>query len=35
MIMLYKIGPNIDPWGTPLRISRYEVKVDPIFTSCR
>ena len=28
------IGPIIDPCrGTPLGISRYELKVDPIFTS--
>ena len=27
-----KIGRNIDPWGKFLRISRYELKVAPIFT---
>ena len=29
--MLNKIGPNIDSCGIPLRISRYELKVDIIF----
>ena len=30
MIRLNKIGRNIDPCGIPLRISRYQLKVDPI-----
>ena len=30
-----KAGPNIDPCGTPLRISGYELNVDPVFTCCR
>ena len=32
MKRLNKIGPNIDPFGTFLRISRYELKAAPIFT---
>ena len=28
MKRLNKIGPNIDPCGTLLRISRYELKVN-------
>ena len=30
MKRLNMIGPNIDPCGTPLCISRYELNVDPI-----
>ena len=33
MKRLNKIGPNSDPCGKPLRISRYELKIDPIFIS--
>ena len=32
MRRLNKIRPNIDICGTSLRISRYEIKVAPIFT---
>ena len=32
MEKLNKIGPNIDPCVTFLRISRYELKVAPTFT---
>ena len=32
MKRLNKIGANIDPCGTFLRIPRYELKVAPIFT---
>ena len=32
MKRLNKIGPNTDPCGTFLRISRYELNVVPIFT---
>ena len=30
MVRLNKIGRNIDPCGIPLRISRYQLKVDLI-----
>ena len=32
MKRLSKVGNNIDPCGTFLRIPRYELKVAPIFT---
>ena len=36
MKRLNKIGPNIDPCGTSLRISRYKLKVDSILkTFCK
>ena len=35
MKWLSKIGPNIDPCRTPLRISRHELKDNPIFTRLR
>jgi hypothetical protein len=27
-------GPRMDPWGTPLYISRKELQTDPILTHC-
>jgi hypothetical protein len=27
-------GPRMDPWGTPLYISRRELQTDPILTHC-
>ena len=35
MRRLNKISPNFDPFGTPPRISRYELRDDPIFTRLR
>ena len=32
MKRLNKIGPNINPGGTFLIVSRWELKVAPIFT---
>ena len=34
MKMLNKIGPNIDPGGTPRIISSHSLREEPIFTSC-
>ena len=30
--MLNRISSNIEPWGKPLKISRKELKTDPILT---
>ena len=32
MKRLNKVDPNVDSYGIPLRIVRYELKVDYIFT---
>ena len=34
MKLLNKVGPNIDPWGTPRIISNHSLREEPIFTCC-